>query len=176
MLKRSSRTRCWTVVVFMDMVTFVKVFMVGFFVVTNLAIITDRIWCPSTRLEHQEEHKLRATCCCDTYQIALKRFQSPSHWQSESDNPNGDVHRYTLSRTLISWFWLSDALGTHSAHFSTFTVQGRIEKSFRHLCICAMTHAVVWQYDVTPSKHRLWAQRLYQRQHLSQHYWHWDGY
>ena len=37
------------------------------------------------------------------------------------------------------------------------------------LCICAITDAVVWQYDVTPNKHRLWAQRLYRRQRLHQH-------
>ena len=55
--KRESMTRlrCRTVVVvvFMDMVTFNKVCMVGFVVVTNMATITITYigWCPSTRLE-----------------------------------------------------------------------------------------------------------------------------
>ena len=64
-------TRCWTVdiVVFMDMVAFIKVFIVGLFVITNMATITItyHIWCPSG---HKEEHKLRATGGCDTNQKA----------------------------------------------------------------------------------------------------------
>ena len=66
-------SRCWTaiIVVFNDMVTFIVVFMVGFFVIANVATITiTYVWCPSIRFEHKEEHKHRATSCCDTSQTA----------------------------------------------------------------------------------------------------------
>ena len=75
------RTRCWPVVI--------VVFMVWFFVITNIATITItyHIWCPGTRPDHKEEHKLGRTCC-DTNQTVQIYFGSSSNWQSESDNPN----------------------------------------------------------------------------------------
>ena len=67
-----SRTRCRTVVivVIMDMVTFDKVFLVGFLVFATMATITTiyLICCPSTRPEQNAENKLRGTCSCDTCQ------------------------------------------------------------------------------------------------------------
>ena len=158
-------TRCWTVVivVFMDMVTFIKVFMVRFFVIANLATITRtfHIWCPNTRLQHKDEHKLRATCCCDK--------------STGEDNPNWRVYTETHSHAHLFSAAVVVVLRhthlTHSAHFSSFTVQGGIEKSFHqvirrwlallewdgyHLhndeltpCICATTCApclAVWRY------------------------------
>ena len=57
------RTRCWTVVivVFIDMVNFIKVFMAGFFDVANMATLTViyLICCPNTRLEPQGDLVLR---------------------------------------------------------------------------------------------------------------------
>ena len=66
--QRSLRTRCWTVVivVLMDMVTFIKVFMVGFFIIADMATvrITYHIWCLSSSPWTQtKEHQLIATCC-----------------------------------------------------------------------------------------------------------------
>ena len=89
---------------------------------------------------------------------------------------------FLISRDVAEWsgkqFWLHLHRYPHSAHFSSFNVQGRIEKSFHqvirrwlamshltatattskttnwHLCICEKLTLLVRQSDVTPNKHR----------------------
>ena len=107
-----------------------------------------------------------------------------STWRSESDNPNGGVHRYTLSRALCQrsssqtdrwrtpytsallrfkvglkshFIKSSDADLLHlSATVTTSTTTNW------HFCSCVASAQglvpLVWQFDVTPNKHRLWAQ------------------
>ena len=86
---------------------------------------------PTTRLEHKEEHK-QAQC------YLLLRHKSDSVFFTSVDliiregQSERELCTDTLSRSF-SAFQLSDAHVTQFAHFSTFTVQGRSEKSFQQV-------------------------------------------
>ena len=177
--------RCWTVVmvVFMDVVSFIKVSTVGFFVFTNKATITVtcHIICPSNSFwKKAKEHKLRATCWCDTNQFVNVFELTIGEWQSErwvGTDTRSHAHlisvltiRRTCDAVLTLVHFLRFKVGLKSdsiksSDADSLHVSATITTSTTtnwHLCICAITCATVWQYDVTPNKHRLWAQRLYQ--------------
>ena len=175
-------SRCWgvVIVVFMDMVAFVKVFMLGFFVVANMATTTtnNHSWRPSTRLEHKEEGKLRATCCCDTNQTAwmssLIFFDlTIGEWQSERvvythTHSHANFFSFAALRrtfdalcTLHFYGWGSDwkSRSIKSSDADLLCLSATVPRSdtlatcLACFHICSITLAFVWQYDVTPIKH-----------------------
>ena len=93
------------------------------------------VWCPSIRLEHKEEHKHRATSCCDTSQIVkicfsviILRLDGRRVTIRTEVYTDTRSHAHFVSVPALRWWQV-----THSVHFSTFTVQGRIEKSFHQV-------------------------------------------
>ena len=101
------RTRCRTVVivVIMDMVTFIEVFMVGFFVTTfdvPPLVLNTRTRCCDTKLESVD---------------FVFFFFTSSNWQSKSNSSNGrwlctDTHHHAHFCSVVALRRTTDALCT----------------------------------------------------------------
>ena len=149
--------------------------------ITSMAKITRtyHIWCPCTPLEGKEEHKLKATCGCETNQIAKKNWFGILRFDNRRVTiRSGNVHGYTPSRILFrrcgsqTDMWrtahtsvilrFNAGLKNHCNKTSdadlpylNATVTTSTTTKW-HLCMCAMTHTVAWQYDVTSNKQNWW--------------------
>ena len=141
------------------------------------------VWCPSIRLEHKEEHKHRATSCCDMTQIVkicfsviilrldgrrvTVRTEVCTETRSHAHFFSGLASRTDRWRSpYTSSLWrLKVGLKSHFIKSSdadlpylSATVTTSTTTNW-HFCTCVASAQVlvplVWQCDVTPNKHRL---------------------
>ena len=152
----------------MDMVTFIKVYRVVFLAVKK----------------HGDNHHNLPHLM--SQQLVLnKRKNTSSGRPVAATDTHSRAHFFSAAVVVF----LRHTHLTHCAHFSTFTVQGRIEKSCHqvirrwlalpecdyhfhfheltllrpvslNLYICVINPAIVWQYDVAPNKHRPWRRMM----------------